>query len=217
MFKYLEFFYHWHSSQVTGGKRIPCIFVRLKLSRPDATILSHLTKIGCEKPKCTHTVSGQRHLPVRVSFRHFDIHMKGPGFSHLTHCPLGDMAMVLKIFFSNSLHRVVGRRFDIKLSSGEYHRTSLMRSHFFTEWLGVVRHQAITRVYVDPDLCRHMASLGHNEIKAKAHHFRSRARFLSLDRRKLRVSSDYAQPITGQVTEVTWPVIGWAQPVSCSE
>ena len=30
--------------------------------------------------------------------------------------------------------------------------------------------------------------------------------FLSL----LKVSSDYAQPITGQVTEVTWPVIGWA-------
>ena len=28
----------------------------------------------------------------------------------------------------------------------------------------------------------------------------------------LRVSSDYAQPITGQVTEVTYPVIGWAQP-----
>ena len=28
----------------------------------------------------------------------------------------------------------------------------------------------------------------------------------------LRVSSDYAQPITGQVTEVTWPVIGRAQP-----
>ena len=26
------------------------------------------------------------------------------------------------------------------------------------------------------------------------------------------VSSDYAQPITGQVTEVTSPVIGWAQP-----
>ena len=27
----------------------------------------------------------------------------------------------------------------------------------------------------------------------------------------LGVSSDYAQPITGQVTEVTYPVIGWAQ------
>ena len=28
----------------------------------------------------------------------------------------------------------------------------------------------------------------------------------------LEVSPDYAQPITGQVTEVTWPVIGQAQP-----
>ena len=28
----------------------------------------------------------------------------------------------------------------------------------------------------------------------------------------LNVSSDYAQPITGQVTKVTCPVIGWAQP-----
>ena len=28
----------------------------------------------------------------------------------------------------------------------------------------------------------------------------------------LGVSSDYAQPITGQVTKVTCPVIGWAQP-----
>ena len=28
----------------------------------------------------------------------------------------------------------------------------------------------------------------------------------------LRVSSDCAQPITGQVTDVTWPVIDWAQP-----
>ena len=28
----------------------------------------------------------------------------------------------------------------------------------------------------------------------------------------LGISSDYARPITGQVTEVTWPVIGWAQP-----
>ena len=28
----------------------------------------------------------------------------------------------------------------------------------------------------------------------------------------LRVSSDYAQPITGQVTKVTCPVIGRAQP-----
>ena len=38
------------------------------------------------------------------------------------------------------------------------------------------------------------------------------ARFLSLDQSLLRVSSDYAQPITGQVTEVTCPAIGWTQP-----
>ena len=30
---------------------------------------------------------------------------------------------------------------------------------------GAIRQQAITRASVDPDLCRHMASLGHNELK----------------------------------------------------
>ena len=48
-------------------------------------------------------------------------------------------------------------------------------------------------------------------------YWRTRARFLSL----FGVSSDYAQPITGQVTEVTCPVIGRAQPEwdiqACSE
>ena len=39
-----------------------------------------------------------------------------------------------------------------------------------------------------------------------------RTRFLSLDQSKLRVNSDYAQPISGQVTEAIWPVIGRAQP-----
>ena len=32
-------------------------------------------------------------------------------------------------------------------------------------WLGAVRQQAITWVNVEPDLCRHMVSLGHNELK----------------------------------------------------
>ena len=31
-------------------------------------------------------------------------------------------------------------------------------------WLGVVRHRAITWANVDPDLCRHMASLGRSEL-----------------------------------------------------
>ena len=47
---------------------------------------------------------------------------------------------------------------------GEYHRTLPMRSqHWFRLWLGAIRHQAITWTDVDIDICRHMASLGHNE------------------------------------------------------
>ena len=30
--------------------------------------------------------------------------------------------------------------------------------------LGVVRQQVITWAHIDPDLCPHMASLGHNEL-----------------------------------------------------
>ena len=54
---------------------------------------------------------------------------------------------------------------------GECHRTSLMISqHWFRYWLGAVRQQANTWLNVDTDLCHHMASLGHNELK----HGRSR-------------------------------------------
>ena len=31
-------------------------------------------------------------------------------------------------------------------------------------WLAAIRHQAITWANVDPDLCRHMASLAHNDL-----------------------------------------------------
>ena len=48
---------------------------------------------------------------------------------------------------------------------GEYHNNLLIISqHWFREWLGAVRQQAITWANVDLDLCRHMASLGHNEL-----------------------------------------------------
>ena len=44
---------------------------------------------------------------------------------------------------------------------------SLMISQYWVGWwLGAVRQQAITWAYVDPDLCRHMASLGHNELNS---------------------------------------------------
>ena len=36
-------------------------------------------------------------------------------------------------------------------------------------WMSLDRQQAITWANVDPDLCRHMASLGHNEVMKYRH------------------------------------------------
>ena len=38
----------------------------------------------------------------------------------------------------------------------------MISQHWFRQWLGAVRQQAITWANVDPDLCRQMASLGLN-------------------------------------------------------
>ena len=55
--------------------------------------------------------------------------------------------------------------FLVKLSSDECHRILLMiREHWFKQWPGAVRHQAITWANVDPDPYRHMASLWHTEL-----------------------------------------------------
>ena len=40
----------------------------------------------------------------------------------------------------------------------------MISQHWFRKWLGAVRQQAITWADVDPDLCRHMASLGPNVL-----------------------------------------------------
>ena len=40
----------------------------------------------------------------------------------------------------------------------------MISQHWFRWWLGAVRQQAITWTNVDPDLCRHMVSLGQNEL-----------------------------------------------------
>ena len=50
----------------------------------------------------------------------------------------------------------------MKLLSGECHKTWLKRSQqWFRQWLGAIRQQAISWA---SKLCRHMASLGHNEL-----------------------------------------------------
>ena len=78
---------------------------------------------------------------------------------------LGDVAIILKVSFLKSLHRIVAWALALKLLSCECHRSPLMRSqHWFREWFGAVRQQTITWVIVGPVLCRHMASLGHNDF-----------------------------------------------------
>ena len=39
--------------------------------------------------------------------------------------------------------------------------------HWFKQWLGAVRQQAITWANVDWDISRHMATLGRNELNIK--------------------------------------------------
>ena len=55
----------------------------------------------------------------------------------------------------------------VKLPSDECKWILLMISrHWFRQWLGDVRQQAIIWGNVDPDPCRHMVSIGHNELNA---------------------------------------------------
>ena len=49
--------------------------------------------------------------------------------------------------------------------SGKCHKTPLRKGqHWFRKWLGAFQQQAITWANVDPDLIRHIASLGHNDL-----------------------------------------------------
>ena len=73
------------------------------------------------------------------------------------------VAVILKVWFSNSLYRTIVWALAMKLLSGECHRISLMVSQYWCR-LGALRQHAITWANVGPDLCRHMVSLGHNEV-----------------------------------------------------
>ena len=83
----------------------------------------------------------------------------------LTHWPLGDVAIILKLYPSNSCHGLNSCAISVKLLSGACQRTLLIISqNWVRQWLGTVRQQAITWANVDSDLCRHMASLRVNEL-----------------------------------------------------
>ena len=40
----------------------------------------------------------------------------------------------------------------------------MINQHWFRQWLGAIRQQAITWANVDTDICLHMVSLGHNAL-----------------------------------------------------
>ena len=72
----------------------------------------------------------------------------------LTHWPLGNVPVIFRVFFPNSLYKIVVQSLQ---------KTSQMMSQHWL-WFGAVRQQAIIWANVDPDLCHHMTSLRHNEL-----------------------------------------------------
>ena len=74
--------------------------------------------------------------------------------------------------FENYIFNLVSLDRLMIMLLGECHRTKLMISdveHRFRWWFGAVRQKSITRAHVDRVLCRHMASLGRNELTVVLH------------------------------------------------
>ena len=82
----------------------------------------------------------------------------------LTYWSLGNVTVILSVWFSQFLHSsCLG--IILKVTSGIYHRTSLMRNqHLFEQWRGAYSQQIITWAKEDQDLCRYMVPLGHDEL-----------------------------------------------------
>ena len=98
----------------------------------------------------SHHVKG---LIIIISFNSFVPKRCGSNFK----------SMIFKLI----IQTVLAWALAVKLLSGKYHRTLLMRNqHWFRLWLGAIRQQAITWSNVDPVLCGHKMSPGHNELTA---------------------------------------------------
>ena len=85
----------------------------------------------------------------------------GKSLVYLTRWPLEYMALILKIWFSNSKYSLIALELAAKLLSGECHRTWPLRSQHVMAHVMAWCHKAS----VDPDPCRHMASQAHNELR----------------------------------------------------
>ena len=79
-------------------------------------------------------------------------------------CPLWRHCNGRNFSFSKISVKLMGELFFVKFPSDECHWLSLMISqHWFRQWFGAIRQQAITCTNIQPNICRHMASLGQNE------------------------------------------------------
>ena len=84
--------------------------------------------------------------------------------SRSAHWTLGDLNDILNEQYSSLFQWLIADVFLVKLLMDEYHWPLPMVNQLkFRRWLCVVRLQTIAWAHVDPDLCRHMASLGYNE------------------------------------------------------
>ena len=66
--------------------------------------------------------------------------------------------------FSKTLWYMLSRKVSVKWLIAKCLGPSLIGQQWFRYRLGVIRQQATTWTNVDPDLCCHKASLGHNEL-----------------------------------------------------
>ena len=67
------------------------------------------------------------------------------------------------------IHTFSFRKMHLKMSSGK-RRPFCLGLNVLRQWLGAIRQQVITWAHVDPGLCRHMVSLGHNESMFYIYH-----------------------------------------------
>ena len=97
---------------------------------------------------------------------HLRFHSSLPGVNEFTHWPLGDPNKILDNQFQNKFQWLMARASVEKQSSNECYRTlEMISQHWSRWWLGAIRQQAITWANADSELCCHIASLGHNELR----------------------------------------------------
>ena len=118
--------------------------------------VSHLaTRFRCTKtPKCPIFLFKELYLKL------FSVPASHVCYGLLTHCSLGDVEVILHVYFSNSFYELICWTHPVKLEwvpqIPSDNKSTLVQ--VMAWWW----HQAITWANVDLDLCRHITSPGYN-------------------------------------------------------